>query len=325
MSDTTDKPIEGMSHPLVQDLMLNPKGWKIWPAVAILRWIIGKSNEPRRRLVYRSRAALCFATSEIDDVAIQGERLELTLNAVGLASAGSPLPTPDIMRVIEDARRGGAISEMLDGPGDRLMHALEGMLAKNHTPFALITGGQVDAFGLVSDIVGRSAPLSAKKNGVLFETRWRIPEGAIGLASGFVGPASTQGLARIMEAFTGLPTHIEEFTGREVLVARPARVGRHIGGMLGVRCRMATAGIEIHLDAGTTPNAKAWGIDRQRVESLHRLAAAYLGGPQTQAEIMLWVEGGNAPLATLDGTTALGGIAILGKVTQRTVVALRLA
>ena len=229
--ETADTPIQAMSHPLVQDLMLNPKEWKIWPAVAILRWVIGKSTEQRRRLVYRSRATLSFATSEIDDVGIQDERLELTLNAVGLASAGSPLPTPDIMRVIEDARRGGAMSTMLDGPGDRFMQALEGMLAKNHTPFALITGGQVDAFGLVSDIVGRSAPLSANKDGALFETRWRVPEGAIGLASGFVGPTSAQGLARVMEAFTGLATHIEEFTGREVLVP-----GRHGSGGASEAC-----------------------------------------------------------------------------------------
>ena len=308
---------EVLGHPLVQDLMLDPTGWRIWPAVAVLRWLQNKSGRAGRRLVYRSRPSLGFAGSEISDVAIRDGHLELTLNAPGLATAGSSLPATDIARIIADKRNGGAISAWLDGPSDLFMQVLEAMLAQSNAPFALITGGHVDAFMLLADVVGRSAPLSAGENGALFETRRRIPEGAVGLAGMFIGPTSASGLAGLFRAFTGLAARIEEFAGGDVLTARPARVGQRMGAMLGAQCRLPSAGIEIHLDGGANPDAQKWAREPVRRRSLHLLASSYIGGPSVAVRLFLWLDPGNAPPATLADSTAFGGLAVLGVADRR--------
>ena len=309
--------IEAMGHPLVQDLLLDPAGWRIWPAVAVLRWLQNRSGRAGRRLVYRSRPSLGFAASEISDVAIREGHLELTLNAPGLAAAGSPLPPADIARIIADMRAGGALSAWLDGPCDLFMQVLEAMLAQCNAPFALITGGHVDAFMLLADVVGRSAPLSAGANGSLFETRRRVPEGAVGLAGLFVGPTSATGLAGLFRAYTGLAVRIEEFAGGDVAIARPARVGQRMGMMLGVECRLPSAGIEIHVEGGSSPDAQKWAREPTRRRSLHLLANSYLGGPSVAVRVFLWLDPGNAPPATLADSTALGGLAVLGPADQR--------
>ena len=304
--------IETMGHPLVQDLMLDPTGWRIWPAVAVLRWLQNQSGRAGRRLVYRSRPSLGFASSEISDVAIREGHLELTLNAPGLAAAGSPLPSSDIARIIADKREGGALSAWLDGPCDLYMQVLEAMLAQSNAPFALITGGHVDAFMLLADVVGRTAPLSAGANGSLFETRRRVPEGAVGLAGLFVGPTSASGLAGLFRAHTGLAVRIEEFAGGDVTVARPARVGQRMGMLLGAECLLPSAGVEIHIEGGSNPDAQKWAREPTRRRSLHLLANSYVGGPSVAVRVFLWLDPGNAPPATLADSTAFGGLAVLG-------------
>ena len=315
---------DALRHPLVQDLMLEPSGWRIWPAVAILRWLQKKSGRVGRRLVYRSQPSLGFAGSEIHDVAVREGHLELTLNAAGLATACSPLPSADIARIIADRRNGGAIGAWLDGPGGLFMQVLEAMLEQSNAPFALVTGGHVDAFMLVADVVGRSAPLSAGENGALFETRRRVPEGAVGLAGLFVGPISASGLAGLFRAYTGLALRIEEFTGGEVLIARPARVGQPMGAMLGTQCRLPSAGVEIHVDGGSDPDAQKWAREPVRRRSLHLLASSYLGGSSVAVSVFLWLDPGNAPPATLTDSTAFGGLAVLGPADRRVRLPLRI-
>lgn len=308
---------EAVAHPLVQDLMLTPTHWHIWPAVAVLRWLANQSERVGRRLIYRSRPSLAFTGPEICDVAIRHGHLELTLNAPGIAAAGSPLPPADIARIIADQRNGGALGTWLDGPCDLFMQVLEAALAQSNTPFALVTGGHVDAFLLVAEIAGRSAPLSAGENGALFETRRRVPEGAIGLAGLFFGPISASGLARLFRAYTGLPVRIAEFTGGDVLVARPARVGQRMGAMLGTVCRLPSAGVEIHLDGGSDPDARKWAREPTRRRSLYLLAHSYIGEPSVAMSVFLWLDPDNAPPATLADSAAFGGLAVLGTADRR--------
>lgn len=210
---------DGLSHPLVQDLMLNPTRWRIWPAVAVLRWLQRKTGREGGWLVYRSHPSLGFAGSEVADVAIEEGHLELTLNAPGLAAAGSPLPASDISRIIADKRNGGALSTWLDGPLDRFMQALEAAQAQTNAPFALMTGGRIEAHMLVADVVGRSATLTAGPEGALYDSRQREPEGAVGLAGLFFGPISASGLAGLFRAFTGLAVRVEEFAGADIVTA----------------------------------------------------------------------------------------------------------
>ena len=304
-------------HPLVQDLMLNPTRWRIWSAIAVLRWLQRRAGRAGRRLLYRTEPSLSFAGSEISDVAIRDGHLELILNAPGLATAGSALPSCDIARIIADKRNGGALSAWLDGPADRFMQALEAMQARSNAPFALITGGQVDAHSLLTEIVGRSAPLTAGPGGALFHSWQREPEGALGLAGLFLGPITASGLAAAFRAFTGFPVRVEEFAGAEVLTARPSRVGLPTGMMLGSVCCLPSAGIEVHIEGGSDPSARKWARDPIRRRSLHFLALSYLGAPSPAARIFLWLVPDNAPPAALTGEAALGGLAVLGPAERR--------
>ena len=313
---------DAFGHPLVQGLMLDPARWRIWPAVAVLRWLQRRAGRVGRRLVYRSQPSLGFAGSEIRDVAIRDGHLELTLNAPGLAAAGSPLPSSDIARIIADARDGGALGFWLDGPVDLFMQALETMQAQSNAPFALITGGQVDSHRLLADVVGRSAPLTAGAHGALFDTRRREPEGAIGLAGLFFGPVSASGLGGLFRAFTGLPVRIEEFTGADLMTARPARVGYPMRAMLGARCNLPSAGVEIHIEGGSDPDARKWARDPVRRRSLHLLALTYVGARSPVVRVLLWLDPGNAPPAELDDGAAFGGLAVLGEADHRVMLPL---
>ena len=297
--------------------MLAPTRWRIWPAVAVLRWLQRRIGRAGARLVYRFKPSLSFAGSEIDEFAIRDGQLELTLNAGGLVTAGSPLPAPDIARIIADERRGGALNAWLDGVGDLFMQVLEATQARTNAPFALLTGGRVDAHYLVADIVGRSAPLMAGPEGALFDSWLREPEGALGLAGLFLGPTSATGLAGLFRAYTGLAVRVEEFAGANVVIARPSRVGRPFGMMLGDECRLPSAGVEVHIEGGSAPSAQRWARDPGRRRSLHLLATSYVGSPSPVVRLFLWLEPDNAPPATLSGDAAFGGLAVLGEAGRR--------
>ena len=312
----SDEPDPGR-HPLVQDLVLNPSRWRIWPAVAVLRWLQRRMQSGTPRLVFRSRPSLSFAGSEVHDILFRPEHIDLVLNAPGLAAAGSALPTADIARIVADYLDGGALSAWLDGPGDRFMHLLEDAQLRNNPAYALMAGGQVDALSLASDLVGGSAPLTAGSGGKLEDPGGRQPEGAVGLAGGFLGPASASGLSALLQAFTGLPTQVDEFAGATITTARPAYIGGPFGRMLGTRCRLPTAGVEINLEGGDDPRTQAWAREALRRQSLHLLASQYVGAPSPEARLYLWLDVGNAPPAALDGNAALGGLAVLGESTER--------
>ena len=299
-------------HPLVQDLLQHPTQWRIWPAVAVLRWLQRKIGSNAPRVVFRSHPSLGFASSEIKDIVLRPGHIDLILNAPGLASAGSPLPDADIANVIADTYNGGALSAWLDGPGDLFMHVLETVQMQSNPAFALLTGGRIRAHAIVADLVGRSATLSAEPGGDLKETVGGEPGGAVGLAGLFLGSISATGLAALVHAFTGLPVRIEEFVGAEVAVARPARVGGPLGLMLGLKCNLPSAGIEVHVDGGSSEDARQWARDPVRRRSLYRLALAYIGASSPAARIFLKLAGGNSPAAALDGGTAFGGLAVLG-------------
>ena len=311
-----DKPLSGQSdpegHPLVRDLMLNPTHWRIWPAMAVLRWL-QRRLQSTRRIVFRSRPSLSFAGSEVHDVAYGAQGIDVILNAPGLATAGSPLPTSDIARIVSDYHKGGPTSMWLDGPTDGFMQVLELMQMRSDPAYALMTGGQIESFALVADIVGRSAPLSAAPGGELRDPEGREPDGAIGLAGLFLGPISSAGLSGLFSAFTGFPSRVEEFAGDLIEIAQPARLGSSIGSMLGFACHLPSAGIEVHLEGGDLPRAQDWARDPVRRRALHLLAFAYIGAPSPTFRLFLNLDASNAPPAALDGRATLGGLAVLGK------------
>ena len=111
-------------HPLVRELLLTPGHWHTWPAVAVLRWMLRQTDSAdTHRLVYRSKPSLDFPPGEVDEVELTGSGVVgLTLRAPGIAAPGSPLPTSDILRIIQDMRRGGALAPVA-GRIRRSLHA----------------------------------------------------------------------------------------------------------------------------------------------------------------------------------------------------------
>ena len=303
-------------HPLVQDLVLNPGRWRIWPAVAVLRWLQRRMRSATPRLVFRSRPSLGFAGSEVHDIQLRAEHIDLVLNAPGLAASGSALPTADIARIIADYLGGGALAAWLDGPGDRFMHLLEDAQLQNNPAYALMAGDHVEMLTLTADLVGRSAPLTAVAGGELKASGKDQPSGALAFSGAFLGAASASGLRALFRAFTGLTTDVEEFSGGTVPIGRPARMGLAFGRMLGLSCELPSAGIAIHIRGGGDPAAPAWVRDPRRRRSLHLLAESYIGAPSPEARVYLWLNPDNAPPAALDGTTAFGGLAVLGHSSQ---------
>ena len=305
------------AHPLVRDIMLNPRRWRIWPATAVLRWMQRRLKSGARRIVFRSSPSLGFPASEVEDLQLGRNTIGLVLNAPGLAAPGSPLPSSDILRIAADYRDQGPLSMWLDGPGDRFMHIVELAQLRTNPAYALLTGERVQAFALIADMVGRSAPLSAERGGRLSAPAEAEPEGAVGLASLFTGSISATGLAGVYQAFTGLPTRIVEFAGAVVEIGQPARIGAPLGAMLGLRFRLPAAGVEVRLDGGSRCEAQEWARDPERRRSLHLLATAYVGAPSPTVRILLSLNADNVPPAALDGGSALGGLAVLGPVDER--------
>ena len=309
-------PQTGMDHPLIQDLILSPSRWRIWPAIAVLRWVLRSASKNVRRIVYRSKPSLQFSTAEIEDIGVEESGVEITLAAPGIAAAGSPLPTSDIARVIDDQRAGGALASWLDGPCDRLMHAVEAAQASSSAAFALACGEQVDAWRMMVNLAGRSAPLAASAGGVLSDTWTRPAVGGVGLAAMFVGTASAAGLAEVVRAFTGLPAEVTEFAGADIEVLRPLRIGGTFGSMLGRTCPSPAAGINLTIRGGSNPGALRWARDPERRTSLRFLVLTYLGTPLPQARIFLELHPSNVPAAATHAETALGGVAVLGASTR---------
>ena len=312
-----------MAHPLIQDLILEPRRWRLWPAVAALRWLLRQVARETRRLVYRSKPTLNFPTAEIEDVAMGTRGVDLVLSAPGLAAAGSALPASDIARLAEDSRRGGALSKWLDAPGDSFMQVVEANHARYSAAFSLATGGQIEALRIIANVVGRSAPLVAARSGELDEAWDREPAGAVGLAGMFVGPITAAGLSETFHGFTDLPIEVREFTGAEVIVLHPARVGESFGAMLGSTCRLPAGGVEIVIDGGSRPRARLWAGDPKRRRSLHLLSSSYVGSISPAIKVILLLDPGNAPPAALDGNAALGGLAILGNATETVRIPIR--
>ena len=169
-----------LRHPLVQDLLLNPTRWRLWPAMAILRWLQRQMRKNRIRVVYRTRPTLSFPASEIADIYfVRPNELQIVVNALGLANAGSALPSADIARIIADYRSGGALSLWLDMVADRMLHAAETSVARSVSPFACAMGGFPEADSVLPSLVGH--------DGVLAESR---PDGlSPSLAAGARRPA----------------------------------------------------------------------------------------------------------------------------------------
>lgn len=301
-----------LDHPLIQDLMLRPSRWHIWPAVAVIRWMLRHATKNIRRILYRSKPALAFPTAEIEDIGVEEGGVEITLAAPGIAAAGSPLPSSDIARVIDDKRSGGALASWLDGPGDRLMHALEAAQTSSSAAFALARGEQVDAWRMMVNLAGRSAPLAAEVGGVLSDTWKQPPGGAVGLAALFVGGISAAGLVELLHAFTGLPADAAEFAGADVDVLTPLHIGGALGAILGRTCPAPAAGIDVTLVGGSRPDALRWAADPARRQSLRRLVLTYVGTPLPRVRLFLLLDADNVPAATACADTALGGVAVLG-------------
>ena len=304
----------GRIHPLAQDLLFNPEPWRLWPAVAILRWMLRDAKVSLRGLIYRSRPALSFSSSEISDIVLQGRSIDLILAAPGLAGPGSALPTCDVAKVIAETRRPGrgAIAAWLDAPLDRFMQAVEAAEERHSAAFALATGGEHKAIDLTAEMVGRSAPLRARPGARLSGTYAEAPVGAVGLAALFVGPISAAGLSVLVRSVTGLPTTVSEFTGARVQVFRPARLGASFGRVLGTHCHLAAAGVDVEIDGGEEPEAGDWARSPVRRRALTFLCASYVGGALPEVRVWLTLAGTNVEPARL-GVTTLGGLAVLGR------------
>ena len=314
--DAAEVDDQSQSHPLMQDLLLNPSRWRIWPATAILKWLQRRLTSGVRRIVFRSKPSLNFEASEVNELQYRPRSIELVLSAPGLATVGSPLPTSDVARIVADYNERGPMSTWLDGPGDRFMHVLEGLQQRTNIAYALMIGGRVEAYALLADIVGRSATLSAAPGGRLRSVLDEDPQGAVGLASLFPGPATHSGLVGLVHAFTRLPTRVQEFAGALVANGRPARVGLGTGLVLGAMCDLPSAGVEVHIEGGLAPEARRWAQDAWRRRSLHLLVAAYIGSATPTVRIYLWLHPENVPPAALDDVTALGGLPVLGVPTE---------
>lgn len=311
--EVTPREKADVSHPLAQDIVLNPTGWLIWPAVAVLRWLLKRAAKDARRIIYRSEPSLNFPPSEINDIAVDADGIELILNSPGLAAAGSALPSADVERVIKDKRKGGALADFLDGTGDRFMHALETSQTRNNAAFSLAVGGRIESLVLAANLVGRSAPLTAFSGGELSADRRSAPEGAVGLASMYMGPISATRMEDLFHAVTRLPVRVREFTGAEIPVLKPARVGGRIGAMLGRRCIQPEAGVEVIINGGSDVEAVEWAASSARRRSLHLLANSFVGSPCPSVSLFLLLSANNVPSATLDDQATLGVLSVLGE------------
>ena len=273
--------LSSMGHPLVQDLLLRPAGWKLWPALAVLRWMQRQMRQHQVEIAFRSRPTLSFAASEIEDVSLRHpQRVELTVNALGLASAGSALPGTDAARIIADSRGSGALSFWLDMVTDRLFHAAEASLERSSSAFACATGARTELSRLVPAATGYGALLDEDYSGTLSAGPRSGARRLDGLGAVLAAGTTAHGLARAFEAHTGLCARVSERTGARIEVARPARIGAPLGRILGAEHTLDECGVTIRLNDGDRcEDARRWVQDRHRAGSLHELARACIGEP----------------------------------------------
>ncbi len=304
--------------PLGREFMFDPSAWPTWAAVAMLRWMM-RDMPSVDRLVYRSKPSLSFSTSEIHDVGIGPEGINLVLAAPGLAAPGSALPLPDVARIVADWNRpdGGALAYWMDGLVDRLMQAAEVGEARTNAAFSLATGGDLGVVDSVLRLAGFSAPLYAEPGGVLSDRR-TAGVAAPGLARMFVGDATAAGLRSLVSGFTGLDVIVEEFVPVDVPVARPLRLGSVMDRSPIGREGEADAGVNVILDGTEADDAAAWVRDPQRADSLASLCAAYVGGTSPQIFLYADLAPDKVPPAALDGATAFGRAPLLGAVDEVT-------
>ena len=316
-----------LRHPLVQDLLLNPTRWRLWPAMAIIRWLQRQMRKNRIRVVYRTRPTLSFPASEIADIYfVRPNELQIVVNALGLANAGSALPSADIARIIADYRSGGALSLWLDMVADRMLHAAETSVARSVSPFACAMGGFPEADSVLPSLVGHDGVLAESRPDGLSLSRRAGARRLTALGALFLGVPTAHGLARAFEGFTSLHARVIEFTGAPLDVSRPARLGAGFGRVLGSRRIVAEAGVTVRLNDGPTcEDALAWASDPVRIRSLYELARTYIGDASPEPSIELVVRTDElSPLAPGARNALLGGCAMLNVPrTERTTLELR--
>ena len=316
-----------LRHPLVQDLLLNPTRWRLWPAMAILRWLQRQMRKNRIRVVYRTRPTLSFPASEIADIYfVRPDELQIVVNALGLANAGSALPSADIARIIADYRSGGALATWLDMVADRLLHAAEASVAQSVSPFACAMGGFPEADSVLPSLVGHDGVLAESRPDGLSLSRRAGARRLTALGALFLGVPTAHGLARAFEGFTSLHARVIEFTGAPLDVSHPARLGAGFGRVLGSRRIVAEAGVTVRLNDGPTcEDAVAWASDPVRIRSLYELARTYIGDASPEPSIELAVRTDElSPLAPGARNALLGGCAMLNlPQTERTTLELR--
>ena len=290
-----------LRHPLVQDLLLNPTRWRLWPAMAILRWLQRQMRKNRIRVVYRTRPTLSFPASEIADIYfVRPNELQIVVNALGLANAGSALPSADIARIIADYRSGGALSLWLDMVADRMLHAAETSVARSVSPFACAMGGFPEADSVLPSLVGHDGVLAESRPDGLSLSRRAGARRLTALGALFLGVPTAHGLARAFEGFTSLHARVIEFTGAPLDVSRPARLGAGFGRVLGSRRIVAEAGVTVRLNDGPTcEDAVAWASDPVRIRSLYELARTYIGdaSPEPSIELVVRIDELSPPRA----------------------------
>ena len=316
-----------LRHPLVQDLLLNPTRWRLWPAMAILRWLQRQMRKNRIRVVYRTRPTLSFPASEIADIYfVRPNELQIVVNALGLANAGSALPSADIARIIADYRSGGALASWLDMVADRMLHAAETSVARSVSPFACAMGGFPEADSVLPSLVGHDGVLAESRPDGLSLSRRAGARRLTALGALFLGVPTAHGLARAFEGFTSLHARVIEFTGAPLDVSRPARLGAGFGRVLGSRRIVAEAGVTVRLNDGPTcEDAVAWASDPVRIRSLYELARTYIGdaSPEPSIELVVRIDE-LSPLAPGARNALLGGCAMLNlPQTERTTLELR--
>ena len=316
-----------LRHPLVQDLLLNPTRWRLWPAMAILRWLQRQMRKNRIRVVYRTRPTLSFPASEIADIYfVRPNELQIVVNALGLANAGSALPSADIARIIADYRSGGALSLWLDMVADRMLHAAETSVARSVSPFACAMGGFPEADSVLPSLVGHDGVLAESRPDGLSPSLAAGARRLTALGALFLGVPTAHGLARAFEGFTSLHARVIEFTGAPLDVSRPARLGAGFGRVLGSRRIVAEAGVTVRLNDGPTcEDAVAWASDPVQIRSLYELARTYIGdaSPEPSIELVVRIDE-LSPLAPGARNALLGGCAMLNlPKTERTTLELR--
>ncbi|MXY52867.1 MAG: type VI secretion system baseplate subunit TssG [Gammaproteobacteria bacterium] len=299
-------------HSLTRDFLLDPSGWPIWPAVAMLRRIMRRTPSANR-LVYRSKPSLSFSTTEVVDVGVDDDSFSLVLASPGLAAPGSALPLSDVARIVNDMDRpgGGAISYWMDGLVDRLMQAVEVAESRTNAAFALATGGRLEVLDNVLEIAGHSAPLRTGADGVLRE---QSSAGAPvpGLARMFIGEATAAGLQSLVAGYTELDVVVEEFVPVDMSVARPQRIGAAMDRSPIGREGEVAAGVNVILDGTAAAEAAQWVREPDRAAALSLLCASYVGAAAPRIFLFVDLAPEHIPPAALDGGTAFGRAALLG-------------